>query len=340
MLVHARDVWSIIWVGLYFSLTWWVWVSNAGTLYEQALAVCLLAYFSFSGACITHNSVHTRVFRSKHMEHAWHHLLSLTYGHPVCTFVPGHCISHHKYTQTPKDAMRTSKLRYRWNLLNLLLYQPTVALDVFKMDVRYSLLMRHCRDQYFWTCVQEWLFLLLTQAALIALDPKKFVMFVYLPHLWAQVAIVTMNHLQHDGCDDEINSINSARNFVGPVINFFTFNNGYHLVHHLKPKLHWSLLPAEHERLVAGKAHEALNQRCMATYMFCAYIYPGKRVDYTGKPVTLPPEQPDQDWSLEYAPAGVQLQDYAFSGWNLAGCGMVSLAKVLCPVYSPVFKVD
>ena len=95
--------------------------------------------------------------------------------------------------------------------------------------------------------------------------------------IYAQVAIVTMNHLQHDGCDDEINSINSARNFVGPVINFFTFNNGYHLVHHLKPKLHWSLLPAEHERLVAGKAHEALNQRCMATYMFCAYIYPETR---------------------------------------------------------------
>ena len=34
MLVYARDVWSIIWVGLYFALTWWVWVSNAGTLYE------------------------------------------------------------------------------------------------------------------------------------------------------------------------------------------------------------------------------------------------------------------------------------------------------------------
>ena len=35
------------------------------------------------------------------------------------------------------DPMRTSKLRFKWNLLNGVLFQPTVAWDVFKMDVRY-----------------------------------------------------------------------------------------------------------------------------------------------------------------------------------------------------------
>jgi len=33
--------------------------------------------------------------------------------------------------------MRTTKMRYKWNLLNGLLFQPTVAADVFKMDMRY-----------------------------------------------------------------------------------------------------------------------------------------------------------------------------------------------------------
>lgn len=33
--------------------------------------------------------------------------------------------------------MRTSKLRFKWNFLNGLLFQPTVAWDVFKMDMRY-----------------------------------------------------------------------------------------------------------------------------------------------------------------------------------------------------------
>ena len=43
----------------------------------------------------------------------------------------------HRYTQTVKDPMRTSKLRYKWNFLNGLMFQPTVAWDVFKMDMRY-----------------------------------------------------------------------------------------------------------------------------------------------------------------------------------------------------------
>ena len=44
---------------------------------------------------------------------------------------------HFRYTQTRMDPMRTSKLRYQWNFLNGLLFQPTVAFDVFKMDMRY-----------------------------------------------------------------------------------------------------------------------------------------------------------------------------------------------------------
>ena len=38
--------------------------------------------------------------------------------------------------------MRTSKLRYKWNFLNGLMFQPTVAWDVFKMDMRYLSLKR------------------------------------------------------------------------------------------------------------------------------------------------------------------------------------------------------
>jgi len=33
--------------------------------------------------------------------------------------------------------MRTTKLRYKWNLMNGIMFQPTVAWDVFKMDIRY-----------------------------------------------------------------------------------------------------------------------------------------------------------------------------------------------------------
>jgi len=55
--------------------------------------------------------------------------------------------------------------------------------------------------------------------------------------------------LQHDGCD-EGNNINSARNFTGSIINYLTFNNGYHTIHHMNPKLHWSKLPEMHNKML------------------------------------------------------------------------------------------
>lgn len=57
----------------------------------------------------------------------WQALLSLTYGHTVSTYVPGHNLSHHKYTQQPKDVMRTTKLRFNWNLWNGLFFQQSVV---------------------------------------------------------------------------------------------------------------------------------------------------------------------------------------------------------------------
>ena len=40
----------------------------------------------------------------------------------------------------------------------------------------------------------------------------------------------------------EVKNYNGARNFVGPVINYLTFNNGYHTIHHMYPTMHWSRL--------------------------------------------------------------------------------------------------
>jgi len=44
----------------------------------------------------------------------------------------------------------------------------------------------------------------------------------------------------------EVKNYNGARNFVGPVVNFLTFNNGYHTIHHMHPTMHWSRLAGVH----------------------------------------------------------------------------------------------
>lgn len=90
-------------------------------------ATILTCWFSFFGAVATHNTVHSPVWKSRTMNRLFQVVLTLTYGHPVSAYVPGHNLSHHKYTQSRKDVMRTSKVRFRWNLLNGLFFMSRLG---------------------------------------------------------------------------------------------------------------------------------------------------------------------------------------------------------------------
>lgn len=339
MLQNSKDQKSVLWVFLYFTLTFISWRHASGIFY--LLTTPILCYFSFAGACITHNSMHRRTFSYANLEILWKHALSLTYGHPVSTFIPGHNLSHHRHTQTDMDPMRTAKLRFSSNLLNLILFQPTVAASVFAMDMRYLSLAKHTVSPYYTQCLREWLVLGVSQLSLLFLNPNKFLIHIYLPHFFAQWGIVTMNYLQHDGCDPRpTHTINGSRNFTGSLINFLTFNNGFHTIHHFHPTLHWSKLPRAHTYFVASQNHPNLNQPCMARYIYTTFISPGKRVDYTGELFKPPDPLPDRDWTEEHAPEGVTLQDYDITLTGILKATVLLPMKLLCPTYSPQFKVD
>ena len=67
-------------------------------------------------------------------------------------------------------------------------------------------------------------------------------------------------------------------------------------MHHIQPGLHWSKLRQAHEREVHPYIHPALEQRSLAAYAFRAFIWPGKRLTFDGKPVVLPPAEKDLPW--------------------------------------------
>jgi len=91
-----------------------------------------------------------------------------------------------RYTQLRKDVMRTSKLQYRNNLLNLVLFQPTVAMNVLRNDLRYVLLQSHTAPRFYEQCVKEVAVLFTVTGALLYLSPWKFFILFYLPHFVAQ----------------------------------------------------------------------------------------------------------------------------------------------------------
>merc|ERR1712008_269590 len=110
----------------------------------------------------------------------------------------------------------------------------------------------------------------------------------------------SINLPQHDGCPSpEEDRYNFARNFTGPILNFFTCNNGYHTIHHLFPGMHWSKLKQEHERIVKPRLHPPLDQPCLLKYIALTYVLPGGRVMHDGSPYRMPPPVCDEPWLTE-----------------------------------------
>mgnify|MGYP000527471302 CR=1 FL=1 len=238
-----RDIQTLTLVSLYFVLVWVLWNKEAQLgwwLVPTFLATC---WWSFVGAATTHNTMHCRVFKERWANKLWQLVLTLTYGHPVSTYVPGHNLSHHKFTQLRKDIMRTQKLQYKHNFLNLVLFQPTVSIDVLKSDLKFIRMQQLAGRPFVDQVMRELVFLVLVMVSLAYIDLRKFFFFFHVPHLFGQWAIVTMNLLQHDGCDTVPEGVtgnfNHSRNFTGFLLNFLTMNNGYHSIHHMKPvRLH------------------------------------------------------------------------------------------------------
>lgn len=282
-------------ITVYFILLAVEWNYAPLTPWVVVPLVIVTSSLAFLGAVATHNTLHCPVFKSRWMNNLWQIALTLTYGHPVSSFVPGHNLSHHHHTETRRDVMRTTKARFRWNLLNLAFFFLSVSGSIMRAEVGYTRYAFKRRPRWSRQLILETVVYVTWIAALLALDWKKFLLFVQIPHWYAAWGIVTMNILQHDGCDVD-SRYNHSRNFVGGLLNWFTFNNGYHSIHHDRPSLHWSVTPEVHAELIAANIHPALDQRSMVGYLCQAYFWPGKRLRYDGTPLVLPPEGPDEPW--------------------------------------------
>lgn len=296
MLRYSADFRTLLTVSFYFIITsipWIIWDSLSH--WEIAGWVVLNCLLSFICATIVHNTIHVPIFKKRWMNKVFQVVLSFTYGHSTSAYVPGHNFSHHKYTQLPKDAIRTSKARFKINMLNQLLFFFIMSGDIIQGEIRFARKMYTENPAWFRQYALEMILVIGSKIVLAFINWKCFLLFVFIPHQYAAWGIVGTNYFQHDGCD-ETHPYNHSRNFTAGFLNWLLFNNGYHGAHHMKPNMHWSLYPAFHEKNVRPFIHPSLDRKSLAAYLFQAHIYPGKRIDYLGNAVVLPQITQDEDW--------------------------------------------
>jgi fatty acid desaturase len=270
----------------------WLYAPSGALGVALVLATCAASWIC---AVIAHNTVHCPVFKQRTLNKLFQVWVSLSYGFPISDYVPGHNLSHHRYTQKREDVMRTTHVRFGWNLLNLLLFMPMVTPGILRGNARFKEVLGERAKPWKRQLVLEAVVVWSVKVVCLLLDPMKALLYVFLPHLFANWGIVTVNFLQHDGCDPD-HAVNHSRNFVGKVFNWFTLNNGFHGIHHMQPGLHWSLTAAAHAERVAPYIDPALDQKSLAVYLFKTFVYPGRRLRFDGTPVVIEAEGPDRDW--------------------------------------------
>jgi fatty acid desaturase len=286
LLRHPEDARSIAFVALYgvLATTGWLFAPMRPAVLIPWVAVTAVS--SWLIAVITHNTVHSPVFHDHRHNRLFQVWLSLSYGFPVSEFLPGHNLSHHKFTQKGADLMRTSRVRFRWNALNGLAFVPVVAFSVAGANLEFLRTVGRAKPAWVQQLRHEAIAVWSVKIALLLLDWRKALLFVFIPHLFAVWGITAVNYVQHDGCDED-HPYNHSRNFVGTWFNWLTFNNGFHGMHHVQPGLHWTKLPAAHAEQLHPYIHPALEQRSLAVYLVRTFVLLGGRVKYTGEPMTV-----------------------------------------------------
>jgi fatty acid desaturase len=258
------------------------------SLWWFALTTPALAASAFVQLISVHNAMHSPIFRSKRLNRAWQCVLSMCIGYPVSVYVPVHNLSHHLGLQTPRDVLRTTEVRHRNNLLNLVHHMAMGTVHLHLLHIAYLATLRNSRPKWFvQVCYESLAVAVYLTAIAIVIGPLAMLALVFAPAVTGQLLMVGFGYVQHDGCDAD-SDYNHSRNFTSPVFNWFICDNGYHTAHHNRPGLHWSKGKAAHRDHVAPLMHPALDEPSLLRYLWRAFVWPGGRLRYDGRPVELP----------------------------------------------------
>lgn len=198
-----------------------------------------------------HNHAHRRIFRSPVWNRWFERTWTVSGGWPAYLWKYAHVVVHHRrlghagdWTLPEKrpdgrweSLVRYSLLHWPWR------YVPALWREFAATGVTGAVRRRAARETAIFGVFFALPFLIDVQAALL--------LWVF-PAWLANVLVMGPGmYAQHAGCTvaADSGSLAHSNTFRSPLFNALMFNIGYHAEHHTHPHVHWSELPALHERI-------------------------------------------------------------------------------------------
>lgn len=217
---------------------------------------------------IAHNHIHQPIFRNSWLNRGLDIILSILVLDPLSNLRCLHIHNHHMYSETAHDVMHSKIVPERWRRLNMLTYPLYAALNVRRERKFLWGSMPGLVQSKKAELVAIYAFLLLN---MVFAGWHIVLNYYILPSLAARWLLALTNLVQHDGCDAH-DRYNAARNFTHPLFNWFFFNSGFHMAHHLRSGLHWSRLPDFHYQKIVPHCRPSLQETDVFSALFKFYV--------------------------------------------------------------------
>lgn len=264
MLVYRADLKTCAYIITTTALFAGLWVYGFNWI-----AYFFFLLFSISVSVMTHNHQHLNIWKSKVLNVLTDWWLTVFYGVPIFTWIPTHNRNHHKFNNKEGDSSVTYRHTEENNLLSLLSYPSVSGYHQMKESiVPYMAKLRQTDRKTFLLNWAQIVILALWIIGFLIFDWKRALLFVVIPQQFSAFTVMVFNYVQHVHADEE-SKYDHSRNFMG--VNWLYFNNGYHTAHHERAGVHWSLLPAEHAKIVHLIKPELI-EKTMLGFLFRTYI--------------------------------------------------------------------
>lgn len=238
--------------------------------YVHPVLFPLSMFMAVAVAVIAHNHNHLPMWKNRTLNTLTDYWLTLFYGFPAFAWKPTHNLNHHVLNNREGDYTITWRYTEGNHFFSLMSY-PSISSFFQQTPIKGYLKHLRVKDKRsFWLAIGQYVALAIFVGVALVIDWKKALFFIIIPQQFALFSILLFNYVQHVHANEE-SEWNHSRNFVGPMLNLFLFNNGFHTIHHERAGIHWSLTPKEHAK-IEHHIDDSLKERSFWWYMIRTYI--------------------------------------------------------------------